>query len=342
MASSSPAAEGGRTLAVALYSGSVASTVAVGLARQAGVTHLRLVYFRSPFFLGEEEVALRAHRWVGGPPLQFITLKRDFLSLGQRESDLPFPCGACRRLLLERVGRLARRLHADLVVTGEVVGKGELGAEEVLSLDRAAGLSGRVLRPLSARLLPPTQAEAAGWVNRRMLLDLAAGDDLAAKLGELARDQGLDPWPGGRECLLTDAGFVRRFREAPLAAGLTENLIGLLRFEHSFRVGATAHVVVALTPEEQARLQPLFLPSDVRLYVQVPRSPLALVRAPWHELTPDERAHIIAAAAERMAEAAGLPRNAAWVVRFRCEWEEETRQMRLPVEVRPTGALIPP
>jgi len=144
----------------------------------------------------------------------------------------------------------------------------------------------------------------------------------------------------GRECLFTDGGFVHRLLEVGALGCVTENLVQLLRFEHSYRIGGEAQVVVAVTAEEQTRLQPLFLPSDVRLYVQVPRSPLALVRAQWHEYAPDEREWIIAAAAERMAEAAGLPRAAAWVVRFRCEWEDETRQMRLPVGGRPTPALI--
>ncbi|HOD73045.1 MAG TPA: hypothetical protein PKM13_00695 [Candidatus Bipolaricaulis anaerobius] len=316
----------------------MASTVAVRLAEQAGVTHLRLVYFRSPFFLGEEGVGLRAQRSVGGRRFQSITLKRDFLALGQRGSEPSFPCGACRRLLLDRVGRLVRRLHADLVVTGEVVGKGGLGVEELVNLDRAAGLAGRVLRPLSARLLPPTHA--TGKVGGSVFQALTAGDGLAGTLAALARELGLVPWEDDRECLLTDGGLVRRLRDVGSETPLTENLVQLLRFEHFYQLGREAQVVVARTAEEQTRLQPLFLPSDVRLYVQIPRSPLALVRAPWMAKSPDERAWIIAAAAERMAEAAGLPRAPAWVVRFRCELEAETHQMRLPIDGRPAPALI--
>ncbi len=309
------------------------------LAERAGVTLLRLVYFRSPFFIGEEEVGLRAQQLFGGSRFQCITLKRDFLSL-KRRSSLSFPCEACRGLLLERVGRLARRLHADLVVTGEIVGRGGLGGDELAALDRVAGLSGRVLRPLSAHLLPATRAEGEGRVDREALLGLEEGTDLGEKTAAAAQALGLDPRAYRRECLLADGGFVRRLEEVSSPDGLTENMIQLLRFEHSYRVGTEAQVVVAVTPEEQARLQPLFLPTDIRLYVQVPGSPLALVRALWSERAPDERERIVAAAAERMAEVAGLPRGQAWVVRFRCEWEGETRQMRLPIEERPAAALI--
>ncbi len=332
--------EGGATLALALYSGSLASTLAVRLAVRAGVTHLRLVYFRSPFFTGEEEVGLRAQRFFGDCRFQSITLKRDFLALRRRGDGLSFPCGMCRWLLLERVGRLARRLHADLVVTGEVVGRGGVGADELATLDSAARLAGRVLRPLSARLLPPTRAEQERGVNRASFLDLVHDGDLGERMAAAARAAGLDPLTNGRECLLSDEGFVTRFQELGSADDLTENLIQLLRFAHSYRLGPGAQVVVAVRPDEQARLQPLFLPTDVRLYVPVPGSPLALVRASWCERTPEERDGIVAAAAERMAEVAGLPREHAWVARFRCEWEEETRQMRLPIGAGKVAALI--
>jgi len=333
-------AQGGRTLGLVLYSGSAASALAVRLAEQAGADHLRLVHFRSPFFLGEEEVAVRAQHLFPGLRFQSVTLKRDFLGLSQRSQGLPFPCGVCRRLLLERVARLVRRVHADLVVTGDIVGRAGLGVGDLVELDRSAGLAGRVLRPLSGRLLPPTRWEEEGKLDRGVLLDWVDGEQLAGRMDELAREQGIDPRRSARDCLLTDDGFVKRLLEFGPAEGCTENTIQLLRFRHSYRLGPEAHVVVAVTAEEQARLQPLFLPSDVRLYVQMAHSPLALVRARWHAHDPDERAWIVAAAAERMVEAAGLPQATAWVVRFRCEWEGETRQMRLPVERRPVPALI--
>ncbi len=319
-----------------LYSGSLASTVAARLAHRAGVAHLRLVYFRSPLFLGEDEVVSRAHRWLGEFRLQSVALKREGLAVNRGGAV----CPVCRRSLLGRVQRLARRARADLLVTGEVVGRGGLGVEELVELDRALGLSGRVLRPLSAHLLPPTAAERDGMVDRLSLLGLTGERDPEDGLRAVARELGVEPWAGGRRCVLSDRAFVRRWAEIAPDAPVTENLVQLLQFDHIYRIGTAAQVVIARSAEEQARLQPLFLPSDVRLYVQIPHSPLALVRAPWADYSPGEREAIIAAAAERMAEAAGLPRATAWVVRFRCEWEGETRRMRLPIEGEPLPALI--
>lgn len=302
---------------------------------------MRLVYFRSPFFLQEDRVGVQAERWLGEHRFQCITLKKMFLSLDRWGEGPLFPCGACRRLLLERAARLMRRLGADLVVTGEVVGRGGVGEEELLKIDRALGLAGCVLRPLSALRLPPTRAEEAGQVDRSSFVDLEDGVS-REELLTIARAHGVR-WEGeGRECLFSQPGFVPRLLAFDSRTRLTENHIQLLQFEHCYVVDDRALVVVAGTPEEQARLHPLFLPSDVRLYVQVPRSPLALVRARWTELSPEVRAGLIAHAAERMAGVAGFPRGLGWTIRVRCEWEGETRQMRLPVEDRLVPTLISP
>lgn len=319
----------------------MASTLALDLAEKAGVGLIRVIYFRAPFFSHEERVAVQAQRWGSTARFQSITLKKAFLALDRHGGDGLFPCGFCRRLLLERAGRILRRLGADLLVTGEVVGRGGLGAEQLVEIDRELGLSGRVLRPLSARRLPPTWAEEAGYLDRSAFLGLAAGPEGEGGLAEAARAAGLENRGGGRRCLLADPGFVGRLRALGAPVGLTENHVRLLEFPHCYPLGAGALLVVALTAEEQVRLQPLFLPTDVRLYIQMSGSPLALLRAPWAALPPGERERVVRAAAERMAQAAGLSLGPGWEVRFRCEWEGETHRMRLPVEEPAVPTLIP-
>ncbi len=319
----------------------MASTLALDLAEKAGVRLVRVIYFRAPFFSHEERVGVQVQRWGGAVRFQSITLKKTFLALDRHAEEGLFPCGFCRRLLLERAGRILRRLGADLIVTGEVVGRGGLGREELGELDRDVGLTGRVLRPLSAQRLPPTPAEEAGHVDRSVLLGVAAEPAGERRLAEAARAAGLEDRGEGRRCLLADPGFVGRLRALGAPVGLTENHVRLLEFPHCYPLGAGALLVVALTPEEQVRLQPLFLPTDVRLYIQMSGSPLALLRAPWAALPPGERERVVRAAAERMAQAAGLSLGPGWEVRFRCEWEGETQRMRLPVEEPAVPTLIP-
>jgi hypothetical protein len=44
-------------------------------------------------------------------------------------------------------------------------------------IEEQAGLKGKILRPLSAKLLPPIEVEKKGFVNREKLLVMRAGQE---------------------------------------------------------------------------------------------------------------------------------------------------------------------
>jgi len=311
--------------AVVLYSGSLASIVAAKLAKRAGCEDLSFVFFRSPFFRGEEAVYQAAKKL--GFPLRFVTVKRAFLRLSQ-ENGGHFPCGVCRRILLARAARLFRGRKFDLLITGEVVGQGGLGVEELLALDEELGLRGRVLRPLSAKLLPPTWAEEEGLIDRSQLLGLTL-KDAEENLPALARSFGVLHNHNGRYCLLRDAEFARRCQTFSRDGVFTANFVRLLEFPNLVRLGPGRILVVAVTPAEQVRLQELFLPEDVRLYIPIPGSPLGLLRAPWPKIGPEERSELIRQAAAHLLALGGFPPDRPWTVCFRAEEAEETARMQV-------------
>ncbi|MBC7222044.1 hypothetical protein H5T56_03565 [Candidatus Bipolaricaulota bacterium] len=320
-----------------MYSGSLASTVAAKLAQLAGCNDLSFVFFRSPFFQGEEEIQQEAKRL--GFPLRCITLKRAFLRLPQ-ENGVLFPCGACRRILLARAARLFRGRKFDLLITGEVVGRGGLGVAELLALDEELGLAGRVLRPLSAKLLPPTWAEKEGLVDREQLLDLTAKDD-GERLLALAHSFGLSQNHNGRHCLLRNPIFAKRCQAFAKEGSFTANFVRLLEFPNLVRLGPGRLLVIASTPEEQVRLQELFLPEDVRLYIPLPGSPLGLLRAPWARMGPGERLELVHQAAAHLLAVAGFPPDRPWTVCFRAEEAEETARIHMwPSPLRLGEALV--
>ena len=79
-------------------------------------------------------------------------------------------------------------------------------------VERESGLTGRLLRPLSAKFFPPTLAERDDIVPRWKLLAIQ-GRSRKPQL-ELARELALGDYPcpaGG--CLLTDPQFAHRVRE---------------------------------------------------------------------------------------------------------------------------------
>jgi len=100
----------------------------------------------------------------------------------------PNPCVRCRtEMLLAARERLAH--EREWIATGEVVGQrpGQ-SRKDLATAAHRAGLDGRVLRPLSARLLPATIAEQESRIDRSRLLGLSGRArkgqlEWAAKLG---------------------------------------------------------------------------------------------------------------------------------------------------------------
>ncbi|RLE31485.1 hypothetical protein DRJ54_00165 [Candidatus Acetothermia bacterium] len=324
--------------ALVLYSGSLASKAALRLAQGVPGLELRVIYFRSPFFSDPED--LGDHMYPPGGGLATKTLKREYLRIAMGGGGLPFPCGACRWVLLSRAARLLRRARLDYVITGEIVGKGGLGVGELARLDQEVGLAGRVIRPLSGGLLPRTRAEELGHWPAAALFDLTVEEP--ERLAALARRLGLPPGVEAQErCSLADPIYLARLKQV-LEEGLpTVNTLRLLSFKHFFYFPPDLKVVVALAPEEQAELQTLFLPQDVRLYFPIPRSPLVLARADWSKRGESEREAAVLSAAQLALALAGFPVGEPCELCFRFEWEEETRRLAVTSAV-PMGVDLMP
>ena len=84
------------------------------------------------------------------------------------------PCIDCRIYMLKKAKEYAETIGAELIVTGEVLGQRHMSQHRAAlkKIESEAGLKGRLLRPLSAKCLPETEAERKGWVNREKLLNI--------------------------------------------------------------------------------------------------------------------------------------------------------------------------
>jgi tRNA-uridine 2-sulfurtransferase len=163
------------------------------------------------------------------------------------------------------------------------------------TIDRTSGLEGWILRPLSARLLPPTEPERLGWVDRGRLLDLR-GRTRVEQL-RLAREAGLTAFasPGGG-CLLTDPLFSVRVRDlfdhVPAAETVMVDL-ELLRIGRHFYLDARARVVLGRSEEENRRLETYAGPDRWLVDPDGFSGPTALVCGPWSEDLAAEAASLI-------------------------------------------------
>ncbi len=71
------------------------------------------------------------------------------------------PCIDCKIFMIKKAKKYAKEIGADFLFTGEVFGERPKSQHSpALSLiEQDSGLKGKLLRPLSAKLLPETVAE---------------------------------------------------------------------------------------------------------------------------------------------------------------------------------------
>jgi hypothetical protein len=121
-------------------------------------------------------------------------------------------------------------------------------------IERESGLNGRLLRPLSARLLEPTIPEREGMIDREKLLALH-GRSRRGQMA-LAKRYGINDYPcpaGG--CRLTDPNFARRMRDlVRYKEDFDLNNVNLLKVGRHFRLSPKAKAVVGRNEEENRRI----------------------------------------------------------------------------------------
>ncbi len=166
-------------------------------------------------------------------------------------------CVDCRILMLREAKAYMEMMGADFVVTGEVLGQRPLSqvGSRLRLVEKQSELRGKLLRPLSARLLRPTEPELRGLVDREQLEGIS-GRGRKRQI-ELARQFGLEDYPEPASgCLLTDAGYSNRLRDLLAhTERLTFNDLNLLRVGRHFRLDPTAKVIVGRNEQENEQIR---------------------------------------------------------------------------------------
>jgi tRNA U34 2-thiouridine synthase MnmA/TrmU len=193
------------------------------------------------------------------------------------------PCVDCRIMMLSWAGETLEREEAGFLATGEVLNQRPMSQtrERFRQIDRELGLEGRVLRPLSAKLLEPTLAEKEGIVDRSKLLDISGRG--RTRQYELARQYGITeiPQPSGG-CLLTDPGYSERLRDLwkhEPDAGARD--INLLRVGRHFRPSGRCKIIVGRNETENNMLESFRGAGDVLVYLKDYQGPMTLVHGEY-------------------------------------------------------------
>ena len=186
--------------AIALLSGGLDSTLAVKLVLDQGIQVEALNYV-TPFCQCNRKGRCEAARVADefGIPCKTIAVTDEFFELIRHPKhgygSGMNPCLDCRILMFSRARQRMEETGADFVFTGEVLGERPMSQrrDAMRIIERESGLEGRLLRPLSAKLLPPTHPEQEGLVDREKLLSIS-GRSRKPQMA-LAKELGIYDYP---------------------------------------------------------------------------------------------------------------------------------------------------
>lgn len=265
--------------AIALLSGGLDSMLAARLIQEQGIEVVGLA-FTSPFF-GPDN-ARRAAQQLG-IPLHVVDITEELIPIllkpkygyGKHMN----PCIDCHTLMVKKAREMMEELGASFIVTGEVLGERpkSQNATALHIVARDSGANGYLLRPLSARLLPPTIPEEKGWVDRDKLMDIQ-GRSRKPQMA-LAERFGLKEYPtpaGG--CLLTDPELSERLKKfLAKSPDPTPQDLELVKYGRHFWLNGTL-LVVSRKKDENEQLLALTRPGDYVLQLKGIPGPRTLVR----------------------------------------------------------------
>lgn len=266
--------------AVGLVSGGLDSSIAVALVRSQGIEVVAL-HFVSPFF-GRKGFLAKVMAKLGAE-LREIPVGEEYLDI-VRHPRFGYgknlnPCIDCKIFMLQKAKAIMEEEGASFVFTGEVLGQRPKSQmrNTLRLIEKESGLTGLLLRPLSAKLLPPTIPETEGWVKRDELLDIA-GRGRKAQFA-LAQRFGIEEYtsPAGG-CLLTDPLFCERLRDLMEHGPLTFSEIELLKLGRHFRFHPEYKLIVGRDEKENKLLLSLAQPRDLLFFPRGGKGPLGLGR----------------------------------------------------------------
>jgi tRNA-specific 2-thiouridylase len=299
--------------AIILLSGGLDSTLAAELMSREGL-ELLAVNFKTPFCLCDRHSSnlgcgSNARRVADalGIELKIINATKDFLEVLQKPAHgygaNMNPCIDCRILFFCKSRELMAEIGASFIITGEVLGQRPMSQfrRQMGLIERESGLAGLVVRPLSAKLLPPTTPEKMRWISRERMLDIA-GRSRKPQMA-LAKDLGINDYPcsaGG--CLLTDPQFARRIRDLIRHDELDMQNINLLKAGRYFRLSESAKLIVGRDENENNMLASLARDGDFVFGPATFNGPIAVGKGHFSSDKIDVACRIVARYCDRDGE----------------------------------------
>lgn len=270
---------------LALLSGGLDSALAVKLMQKQGI-EVHAVNFTSPFCLcGKGGCGATALAKKLGISLKIITLGGEYLEM-LKNPEHGFgknmnPCIDCRIFMLKKAKVYAQEIDASFLFTGEVLHQRPMSQNRraLSMIEKESALEGKILRPLSAKLLPETEAEKKGLIDRERLLDMSGRSrKLQMQLAKQWNLKGYSCPAGG--CLLTYKEFASKVRDLiNHNKDINTGDISLLKIGRHFRLGKNK-IIVGRNEHENERLRNAKAADDYTFEVPHYGSPITLLQGP--------------------------------------------------------------
>ncbi|HAG42411.1 MAG TPA: tRNA 4-thiouridine(8) synthase ThiI [Clostridium sp.] len=252
------------TKALAMVSGGLDSILAAKLIKDQGVEVIGIC-FKSHFF--NEENAKKMVKQID-IPLEVIDFSEEHFKMVKKPKHgygkNMNPCIDCHAMMMRYCGELLEKFNADFIITGEVLNQRPM-SQNRSALDKVkneSGIGTKILRPLCAKNLPPTEMEEKGLVNRENLLDIQ-GRNRKVQM-ELAKQWNIVEYPspaGG--CKLTEPNYSRRLKDILESQGdASDRELELLKIGRHFRIGTNSKIISTRTAEEAEIIKNLLIKND--------------------------------------------------------------------------------
>jgi len=268
--------------AVGITSGGLDSILSALILKDQGID-VFWMSFKTPFF-SSDAAEKAAKTW--NIPIKVQDITKEYLTLFDNPKagfgKNMNPCMDCHVLMFALAGKEMEKQQADFIFSGEVAGQRPKSQTKnsLRYVEKNSGFPGLILRPLSAKILPETMVEKAGWVDRAKLFDIA-GRSRKVQM-ELAKHYGVKDFPtpaGG--CLLTDSIFSSRLKDLLFVQKDFEiRELSLLKYGRHFRINNSLKIIVGRSKNDNDNIlryyksdndiliNPVSIPGPVVLIVQ--------------------------------------------------------------------------
>ena len=190
------------------------------------------------------------------------------------------PCIDCRSMMFDAAKKHMEEIGAEFIISGEVLGQRPMSqhAPALRTIENESNLVGKIVRPLSAALLPETDPEKDGLIKRENL-GMIRGRTRRNQL-DMAKKYGIENPPNaGGGCLLTEPQFGIKAKDLfSHTKNPTINDIDLLKIGRHFRLDEQTKFIVGRNKDENEMIKAIALPGDILLEAKDFVGPVSILR----------------------------------------------------------------